>query len=59
MTDAEREKPYSTEVDDQGEGSPPRHPSSPEGSESSTKTPKTRTDPATGEPSGGRPDTAG
>ena len=40
-------------------GEAPRHQSEPEGSEGSSKTSKTRTDPHTGEPTEGRPDTAG
>ena len=41
------------------DGEPPRHSTEPEGSEGSSSTSKTRTDPHTGEPSEGRPDTAG
>ncbi len=63
MSDTNRPKPYSTEEESQrpgpGEGAQPRSTNEPHGSEGSSATTKTRTDPHTGEPTGGRPDTAG
>lgn len=50
-------KPYTTEQEAQKPDG--RHATEPKGSEGSSATPKTRTDPHTGEPTGGRPDTAG
>ena len=41
------------------DGEAPRHSTEPVGSEGSSSTSKTRTDPHTGEPTEGRPDTAG
>jgi len=44
--------------EDQKPGSPPRPATEPKGSEGSSKSPKTATDPATGEPQGGAPEPA-
>ena len=58
--------PYRSEHYEEGSAKPPgengeapRHSTEPEGSEGSSSTSKTRTDPNTGEPTKGRPDTAG
>lgn len=51
--------PGAYEGEDMKPGAPPRPASEPMGSEGSASTGKTLTDPATGAPSGGRPDTAG
>lgn len=63
MPDPNRPKPYATEEESQrpgpASGAQPRSPTEPAGSEGSSTTSKTRTDPQTGEPTGGRPDTAG
>ena len=63
MPDTDRPKPYRTEEEAQRpgprDGAQPRSPTEPPGSEGSSTTSKTRTDPSTGEPTGGRPDTAG
>jgi hypothetical protein len=40
-------------------GSPPRPATEPPGAEGSERSPKTRTDPATGEPTGGAPNPGG
>ena len=56
--DAPRPRPYTTEEESQ-KPSTGRHPTEPAGSEGSSRTSKTRTDPQTGEPTAGRPDTAG
>ena len=57
MADENRPKPYATEVEQQKPSG--GHATEPGGSEGSSKTSKTRTDPQTGEPTRGRPDTAG
>ena len=65
MPDTDPDAPYRSEHYEEGsakagaDGEAPRHSTEPEGSESSSKTSKTRTDPNTGEPTEGRPDTAG
>lgn len=64
MPDASKRSPsgehsHSVENENLKPGAPPRPRTEPHGSEHSTKTPKTHTDPSTGTPTGGRPDTAG
>ena len=66
MTDADHGHSYRSDTYEEGsakppgdEGGAPRHSTEPEGSEGSSSTPKTRTDPHTGELTEGRPDTAG
>lgn len=51
--------PAAYEGEDLKPGAPPRPAVEPEGAEGSADTHKTKTDPATGEPSPGRSDTAG
>lgn len=53
------EAPYASEnqnIRPDGDGRPPKPESTPKGAEDSAVSSKTRTDPQTGEPTGGRPD---
>ena len=63
MSDAKDHDLYRPDHYEAGSAKPsdtgPRHGTEPEGSEEAAKTTKTRTDPHTGEPTEGRPDTAG
>ena len=60
MPDDERGSDHASNAhEDQKPGVPPRPATEPDGSEGSSRTSKTRTDPATGAPTPGRPDTAG
>lgn len=56
--DANRQPPYPSDYDNVKPGAPPRPKNEPSGSEDSTQTHKTLTDPATGAPTAGKPDTA-
>lgn len=63
MADAEKRSPsgehsHSVENETLKPGAPPRPKTEPHGSQGSSRTSKTQTDPATGEPSQGRPGTA-
>jgi hypothetical protein len=55
----DRESSHAVEAENLKPGDPPMPPTTPEGSEASSRSPKTRTDPNTGAPTPGRPDTAG
>ena len=57
--DNRREHSHASENENLKPGEPPGPSTEPKGSEGSAKTSKTHTDPSTGAPTGGRPDTAG
>jgi hypothetical protein len=54
-----RESSHAVEAENLKPGDPPTPPTTPEGSEASSRSSKTRTDPNTGAPTPGRPDTVG
>ena len=58
MPEPDTQKRYSRD-EDQKPGRPPRMAQEPKGSEGSARNRKTRTDPASGEPTGGAPRPAG
>ncbi len=57
--DSGRDHSHATENENLKPGESPRPSTEPEGSEGAAKTSKTRTDPSTGAPTGGRADTVG
>ena len=59
MSETRPPDPGAYEGEDQKPGSPPRPAVEPEGAEHAADTSKTQTDPHTGAPTEGRPDTAG
>ena len=59
MADERSEDLYGHEHEDRKAGDPPRPASEPKGAEGSQETSKTRTNPATGEPSPGHPSNKG